>query len=79
MVSHKGEIGVIAYDDPAEETNGTAPLGCGALKRGPQPLFLCDEKTAQNSEPLASSGTISRATMLMILISGFTAGPAVSL
>jgi hypothetical protein len=26
-----------------------------------------------------SSGTISSATMLMILISGFTAGPAVSL
>ena len=29
--------------------------------------------------PTGSSGTISRATMLMILISGLTAGPAVSL
>ena len=29
--------------------------------------------------PDYSSGTISNATMLMILISGFTAGPAVSL
>ncbi len=28
---------------------------------------------------LTTSGTTSRATMLMILISGFTAGPAVSL
>ena len=29
--------------------------------------------------PTGNSGTISSATMLMILISGFTAGPAVSL
>ncbi len=29
--------------------------------------------------PMGSSGTISSATMLMILISGLTAGPAVSL
>jgi hypothetical protein len=29
--------------------------------------------------PLYNSGTISNATMLMILISGLTAGPAVSL
>ena len=29
--------------------------------------------------PMGNSGTISNATMLMILISGLTAGPAVSL
>ena len=35
--------------------------------------------TAEVAEEIGSSGTISSATMLMILISGFTAGPAVSL
>ena len=35
--------------------------------------------TALPAYHVASSGTIISATMLMILISGFTAGPAVSL
>ena len=34
---------------------------------------------AQAGAEAHSSGTISSATMLMILMSGFTAGPAVSL
>jgi hypothetical protein len=38
----------------------------------------CGAVTA-SQPPAGSSGTISSATMLMILISGFTAGPAVSL
>jgi hypothetical protein len=39
----------------------------------------CGAVTASKPPPAGSSGTSSSATMLMILISGFTAGPAVSL
>ena len=42
-------------------------------KGRPQPPFPCHLSSAY------ISGTTSSATMLMILISGFTAGPAVSL
>ena len=50
---------------------GRAELGVGARrdKRGEQ----------GNAADQTMTGTISSATMLMILISGFTAGPAVSL
>ncbi len=37
------------------------------------------ERRESSFRQLYSSGTISKATMLMILMSGFTAGPAVSL
>ena len=41
--------------------------------------FAGTAATGLSAYTLASSGTIISATMLMILISGFTAGPAVSL
>ncbi len=47
---------------------------CGNEKGGPKAAFATVLHVAAQS-----SGTISRATMLMILISGLTAGPAVSL
>ena len=54
----------------------------GGLEDGLRSRWLVDG--APTGAPAAtmqlySSGTISNATMLMILISGFTAGPAVSL
>jgi hypothetical protein len=42
-------------------------------------MVSCGAVTASQPPPLGNSGTSSSATMLMILISGFTAGPAVSL
>ena len=47
---------------------------------GEQPIMAApDADSAQRCQAMGSKGTISNATMLMILISGFTAGPAVSL
>ena len=56
--------------------------GCRAAMSRPSGVHgggapLCEDLIT--APPTGSSGTISSATMLMILISGFTAGPAVSL
>jgi hypothetical protein len=64
---------------------GVASAFIGASKDFRQPQPKTPKKKGPRMRPFPgnarnqSSGTISSATMLMILMSGFTAGPAVSL
>jgi hypothetical protein len=63
------------------ETRDAALHQTPQRKSGPQAALLeTPHARADDHEwNFTTSGTISSATMLMILISGFTAGPAVSL
>ena len=74
---------VMANDEPLEYDRKKIadklekPVGDSVLPSAQIPCRLetKDQRAALNQ----SSGTMSSATMLMILMSGFTAGPAVSL
>src|SRR5664279_3425566 len=68
-----------AEPDAASAVAGAAiaVVEAGAIAGAVAAIGVCD--AAVPEVVIGSSGTISSATMLMILISGFTAGPAVSL
>jgi hypothetical protein len=60
-------------DPPGKYFSSRQDAGSPNKKGGPWAAFFVWQIAAYNS------GTIKSATMLMILMSGFTAGPAVSL
>ena len=69
-----------AYFEAAGDAAGAAGMaaGCAAAGAVAAAGAAC-EAAGLVAALIGSSGTISSATRLMILISGFTAGPAVSL
>jgi hypothetical protein len=72
--------GLLGYLDAAiEGTAGTGAAASEALAATTTFGTLCAAGAAPPVAAMGKSGTINKATMLMILMSGLTAGPAVSL